>query len=264
MTSLSSEGKRLIYSFEGLHKALSDGRYAAYLCPAGVPTIYCGLTKGVRIGMVITTEEGERRFADEIKTFEDAVSQMVTVPLNQNEADALISFAYNCGIAALKGSTLLKKLNKGDKKGAAAEFAKWNKATVKGRKVALGGLTSRRTRESALFQKPLAAPAEPYMPQTVEKSREPLGEKTAATVGTAAAVVVQQAASIPTISDLDKMVTTGQHVRSITEQAGDLGQWLYHSQVAPFAIAAILIGLFAIWKSAGTGSSGRAQSDSST
>ena len=260
MTSLSSEGKRLIYSFEGLHKALSDGRYAAYLCPAGVPTIYCGLTKGVRIGMVITTEEGERRFADEIKTFEDAVSQMVTVPLNQNEADALISFAYNCGIAALKGSTLLKKLNKGDKKGAAAEFAKWNKATVKGRKVALGGLTSRRTRESALFQKPLAAPEEPYMPQTVDAAKT---EITKTHVAAAAATATVGAAQVmPSVSDLDKIVSTGQRVKGLTEQAGDLGSWLWHTSITPFAILALLGGIYFIWTVAGSGSSGRIGNDS--
>jgi lysozyme len=261
--NISDEGVRLIKSFEGYHKKLANGDCTAYQTYLGggkydIPTIGYGCTAGITMGMIWTEAQATEALMKEVSKHESYVTQYVTVPMNQNEFDALVSFSYNCGPGNLK--KLVARLNKGDRTATAKAFLLYVKA--QGR--TLPGLVSRRTRESALFQKPLAAPAEPYMPQTVEKSREPLGEKTAATVGTAAAVVVQQAASIPTISDLDKMVTTGQHVRSITEQAGDLGQWLYHSQVAPFAIAAILIGLFAIWKSAGTGSSGRAQSDSST
>ncbi|MDU2883127.1 MAG: lysozyme, partial [Enterobacter sp.] len=60
---------------------------------------------------------------------------------------ALVDFAYNLGVKALEGSTLLKKLNAGDYAGAAAEFPKWNKA---GGKV-LPGLVKRREAERTLF-----------------------------------------------------------------------------------------------------------------
>ena len=68
---------------------------------------------------------------------------------------------------------------------------------------------------------------------------------------------------VPSVSDLDKIVSTGQRVKGLTEQAGDLGSWLWHTSVTPIAILALLGGLYFIWKSAGAGTSGRAQGDSS-
>src|SRR5688572_28060470 len=113
----SQRGVELIVSFEGKKIRLPDGRYKAYLdtlAKPPVPTIYCGLTKGVAMGMVITEEQGERMFAKELALYEDAIERLVKVPLNQNRFDALVSFTYNCGIGALSKSTLLKELNKGN------------------------------------------------------------------------------------------------------------------------------------------------------
>lgn len=180
--SLSDEGKRLIYSFEGLHTKRKDGKYQAYLCPAHVPTIYCGLTHGVKLGMVVTVKEGEAMFAKEIAKFEAAVDRLVKVPLNTNERDALISFSYNVGEGALSKSTLLRKLNKGDRLGAAREFSKWTRG---GGRV-LPGLVSRRAREQALFMKPTEKPEDPYMPQAVETVAEPVS-RTAVGVSVATA-----------------------------------------------------------------------------
>ncbi len=75
---------------------------------------------------------------------------MVKVPLTANQLGALTSFAYNLGSGALASSTLLKLLNAGDYAGAAAQFARWNKARGK----TLAGLTKRRAAEAALFLKP--------------------------------------------------------------------------------------------------------------
>ena len=69
------------------------------------------------------------------------------MPINQNQFDALVAFSYNCRFGALAKSTLLRKLNQKDYKGAANEFLKWNKA---GGKV-LAGLTRRREAERKLF-----------------------------------------------------------------------------------------------------------------
>ena len=88
--------------------------------------------------------------------FEAAVTTLVTVDLNQNEFDALCLFTYNVG-RALQNSTLLKKLNKGDRAGAAEQFAAWTHVG----KHAEPGLVSRRASERALFLKPVEAPAEP-------------------------------------------------------------------------------------------------------
>ena len=72
--------------------------------------------------------------------------------LTQSQFDALGSFAFNCGVDALDGSTLARKLRQGDAAGAAAEFPRWNKS--KG--VVLAGLTRRREAERLLFLTPPA------------------------------------------------------------------------------------------------------------
>ena len=71
-------------------------------------------------------------------------------PTTQHQFDAMVSFAYNVGPGNLSTSTLLKKHKAKDFAGAAAEFAKWNKAD---RKV-MAGLTRRRAAEAALYAKP--------------------------------------------------------------------------------------------------------------
>ena len=80
--------------------------------------------------------------------FEKAVTRNVTVQLNQDQFDALVSFTFNLGEGNLKQSTLLQKVNAGDFAGAAKEFPRWNKA---GGQV-LPGLVRRRASEALLFQ----------------------------------------------------------------------------------------------------------------
>jgi lysozyme len=87
-------------------------------------------------------------FFQDMRSYEDSVKELVTVPLKQCQFDALTSFTYNCGAGNLKKSTLLKKVNAKDFEGAAKEFHKWNKA---GGKV-LKGLTKRRNSESLMLQ----------------------------------------------------------------------------------------------------------------
>ena len=139
---ISNEGINLIKQFEGC--VLS-----AYKCPAGFWTIGYGHTKNVKQGMKITKEQATNLLKDDLKTYENYVNKYVKVKLNQNQFDALVSFAFNCGGGALKSSTLLKKLNKGDYEGAANELLRWNKANGK----VLAGLTRRRKAEKALFLK---------------------------------------------------------------------------------------------------------------
>jgi lysozyme len=167
---ISDEGIRLIKSFEGYHTRLKDGSCAAYLCPANVPTIGYGCTEGVRLGMVWTEAEALAGLAKEIAKFEETVSRVVTVPINQNEYDAMVSLAYNIGSSAFSRSTVLKRLNKGDRAGAAKAFEMW----VRGGGRVLPGLVSRRKREAALFLKPVEAPEVPAMPQSVEEKKAPL------------------------------------------------------------------------------------------
>lgn len=144
---LGQAGFNLIKEFEGLY-------LTAYKCPAGVWTIGFGTTgkvdgKVIGKGMKITKEKAEQLLKKDVEQFEQSVDNLVKVPINQNQFDALVSFAYNVGSGALKGSTLLKKLNQENYQGAANEFLKWNKA---GGKI-LTGLRRRREAERKLFLK---------------------------------------------------------------------------------------------------------------
>jgi lysozyme len=144
MTDIKQIGKAgldLIKDFEGL-------KLRAYLCPAKVWTIGYGSTgPHVTAGKVITAAEAEELLKDDLDRFEKAVTRLVTVPLRQNQYDALVSFAFNVGISALERSTLLKRVNAKLFDQAAAEFAKWTLAGGK----RLTGLARRRKAEAALF-----------------------------------------------------------------------------------------------------------------
>jgi len=140
----SNAGLDLIKSFEGFSaKAYPDPAHGW-----NVPTIGYGTTAGVKMGDTITKERAEELLREDVKRFEDQVLRLVKVPLTQGQLDALVSFTYNLGAANLGNSTLLRLLNAGDYKGAAAQFDRWNKA---GGKV-LKGLVTRRAAERAMFE----------------------------------------------------------------------------------------------------------------
>jgi lysozyme len=176
--SVNDETIRLNKSFEGYHKKLENGDCTAYQTPLGkskltgkmlydIPTCGYGTTKNVKMGMVWTEAEATARMMQDLAEAEGYVQQYVTVPINENEKGALTLFCNNCGPKNLK--RLVKRLNKGDRAGTAKAFALYNKAQG----IVLDGLVSRRAREAALFLKPVEAPIEPAMPQTVQKQLEP-------------------------------------------------------------------------------------------
>jgi lysozyme len=89
-------------------------------------------------------------FDADLLRFESGVLRMCPdSALSQGQFDALVAFAFNCGLGALQASTLRRLYNAGDVEGAANEFPKWNKG---GGRV-LPGLTRRRLAEQALFLK---------------------------------------------------------------------------------------------------------------
>jgi lysozyme len=137
----------LIKKYEGY-------RSEAYICPAGVPTIGYGATmwpdgKKVQIGQKITMQQAEQLLIWEANQKAKAI---LPVNVNQNQADALISFAYNLGVGALNRSTLMRKvrLNPNDPT-IRDEFMKWVNA---GGKV-LKGLVRRRKEEADLYYLPI-------------------------------------------------------------------------------------------------------------
>lgn len=138
----------LIKKFEGC-------KLSAYLCPAGIPTIgygstlYADKTK-VKIGETITQEQADKLLVDTLGQYELFVDANTRDDINQNQFDALVDFAYNCGNANLKSSTLLKKVNANPSdKTIADEFMKWVNANGK----KLNGLVNRRTAEKELYFK---------------------------------------------------------------------------------------------------------------
>jgi lysozyme len=75
------------------------------------------------------------------------VRQLIKVQLNQQQLDALISFAFNCGTGSLAISTLRQKLNHGNYAAVPSELNKW---VLSGGK-RLPGLVRRRQAEGVLF-----------------------------------------------------------------------------------------------------------------
>lgn len=123
-------------------------RLEAYLpTPNDVWTIGYGHTHTAKRGMRITEEYAEQLLRRDIRWVEDTLNTYVKVPLTQKQYDALASFVFNVGSSAFRNSTLLRKLNSGDYRGAAQEFPRWNKQKGK----VLRGLTRRRKDEQAIF-----------------------------------------------------------------------------------------------------------------
>jgi lysozyme len=148
---LTAAGANLIKHFEGCLQP-HQGKYRAYVCPAGVLTIGWGSTHHgghpITKSTVWTKEECHGAFLMDMVNFEKAVRRLVSVALTEYQFDALGSFAYNCGEGNLSRSTLLKYGNSKQWNKAALEFHKWNKGGGK----TLAGLTRRRASESLLFQ----------------------------------------------------------------------------------------------------------------
>jgi len=149
--TIGAKGIALIKHFESCMKVVPGG-FQAYLDPIRVLTIGWGHTndngRQFDSTSIWTQAECDAEFLNDMAIFEKAVNDLVTVPLNQDEFDALVSFTFNVGAGNLKSSTLLRKLNAGDFAGAAQEFPRWNKA---GGEV-LPGLVKRRAAEALLFQ----------------------------------------------------------------------------------------------------------------
>lgn len=140
--SYSNNGLALTEQFEGC-------RLSAYQDQVGVWTIGYGHTgPGVGPGLTITQDQANALLLSDIAAAASYVNQTVTVPIQQNQFDALVDFAFNLGRAALGNSTLLRLVNAGNFAGAEAQFPLWDHAG--GQVVA--GLLRRRQAEAAMFQ----------------------------------------------------------------------------------------------------------------
>ena len=138
--TVSPEGKNLIKSFEGFS-------LESYLCPAGVPTIGWGHTKGVRLGQRITLAMAEDMLVEDIAPIERQLNGL-KINFRQCQFDALVSWIFNLGEGNFKQSTLLKKIMADAKdEEISDEIVKW----VYAGKKPLPGLMNRRVMEATLF-----------------------------------------------------------------------------------------------------------------
>lgn len=122
-------------------------KYKAYLDPVGIPTVCAGVTgPDVVMGKTYTKQECDALLYKHMQPAIKAVNESVKVSLNDYQKAALYSFTYNVGVNAFKSSTLLKKLNAKDTKGACDELRRWTYAGGKQWK----GLVERREVEREL------------------------------------------------------------------------------------------------------------------
>lgn len=140
--TMSQEGLVVLKHFEGL-------RLKAYRDPVGVLTIGYGHTgPDVYEGLVWSQAQADKALRERLaREFVPGVLAVITRSMTQGQLDAMVDLAYNVGVAAFQGSTLVRKFNAGDTQGAADEFLRWNRA---GGKVLLG-LRRRRAADRALF-----------------------------------------------------------------------------------------------------------------
>lgn len=124
----------------------------AYLCPARKLTIGYGhviaASEHHLRDAVLSDGQATRLLDADLAKFAPQVLGLLKgVDVDQHQFDALVSFAFNCGVNALRNSTLLKKFKAGDVDGAAGEFKRWNKSNGQ----VLAGLTRRRAIEEGMF-----------------------------------------------------------------------------------------------------------------
>ena len=173
----SEKGIKLIKEFEGCI-------LTAYKCPAGVWTIGYGHTgkvdgKAICKGMKIKESKAISLLKADLLTFEKAVEncKALTFKPNQNQFDALVSFAFNCGTGSL--NTLVKNR---DAETVSEKLLLYNKAAGK----ELTGLTRRRKAEKELFDTPV--------PTSKKKTSKKQTSKKTKTIGVGSKIKIKEGA----------------------------------------------------------------------
>lgn len=191
MSAINEEGEALLkrseqfvgYAYPDpaspMGRALQEnGMWTAVLNGAQIPvrfmtldphpwTIGYGFTEGVKYGDRMTLEQANARLDSELAQDTERVRSMCRVEPNENQLAALVVCAWNIGLRAMEGSTMIRAHNRSDFASAARAFNLWDRA---------GGAVShalvvRRAAESALYLKPVAGDIQyavaPAMPQSV-------------------------------------------------------------------------------------------------
>jgi lysozyme len=144
---LSRKGVELIKQFEGYR------RMSAQLASGGW-TIGYGHTKSARQGAEVSEADAEALLVYDLIEVQGELNRLVFTPLNQNQYDALVSFAFNIGVEAFRTSGVLRRINEGALLQAAFALEMWRKSDFEGERIVLDALIRRRSAEKGLFLTP--------------------------------------------------------------------------------------------------------------
>ena len=142
--TISRAALDLIESFEGFRARSALLRNGSY-------TIGFGHSATARAGMQITREQAEELLRWDLRLIEDLVRQSCHAPINQNQFDALVSFAFNIGAENFAQSVVLRHINQGEPVAAAVAMNAWRRANVNGKIIIVDALVRRRAAEVNLF-----------------------------------------------------------------------------------------------------------------
>jgi lysozyme len=161
---VSRNAVTLIKRFEGYRaKAaqLANGRW----------TIGYGHTLTAREGATVSAQDAEALLLYDLIAVAHAINEHSYTPLNQNQFDALASFAFNIGVENFQRSAVLRRINEGALIQAACSMEMWRKADFGGERIVIDALVRRRSAEKNLFLTPpdgwIAAPS-PILPPKVD------------------------------------------------------------------------------------------------
>jgi lysozyme len=137
----------------------NEGRVLrVYLDTSGIPTVGVGHVvmpdDALKVGDTISEDECELLLSRDVEKCEVAINRAVLVPMNQNQFDALVSLAFNIGVAGFLHSTVLADFNADNIADEKRAFEMWDKDMQKGKLVVDANLLARRDREVALFLAP--------------------------------------------------------------------------------------------------------------
>ena len=149
-SALALSGAFLVVPMEGEHK--KNGWHETYLDVVGVPTACYGQTgrafdgTHIKLGQKFTDEQCAEMIAEELVKFDKQLDKVFKVEYrNDYQHAAMVSFAYNMGIANVKTSTLARLFNQGEYEQACDQLSRW----VYAKKKKYGGLVRRREVEKA-------------------------------------------------------------------------------------------------------------------
>ena len=138
--------------------------------PDGRWTIGYGHTLTARGGATVSEKDAEALLLYDLISVAHAVNEQTYAPLNQNQFDALVCFAFNIGVDNFMRSGVLRRINEGSLLQAACAMEMWRKADFEGERIVIDALVRRRSAEKALFLTPadgvwIAAPSPVLRPK---------------------------------------------------------------------------------------------------